>query len=186
MLWWFKSYAGVSRSGYETTLSITSLCDCEKDYYLIFNVFISKMRRLFSVFFYILPMLKFCAFCEHFVRNNFALRAKGQYSNYIISISVDLNRGNFAHQRMFRNNKTWFYCHSWKAMNTAKVAVLQCTVKAHTTKSFPAHDVKSAKVKNSRSVWKTCCLLGFLSISLFFFFSFNYGVRHDNVWIKAQ
>lgn len=45
-------------------------------------------------FFYILPMLKLCALCEHFVRNNFALRAKGQYTNYILSVSVDLNMGN--------------------------------------------------------------------------------------------
>lgn len=137
MLWWFKSYAGVRRSGYETTLSITSLCDCEKDYYLTFNFFISKMRGLFSVFFCILPMVKFCALCEHFVRNNFTLGAKGQYSNYILFISVDLNRAILPTKECLKIMRFFYYYYSWKVMNTAKVAILQCTVK-----SFPAHDVK--------------------------------------------
>ena len=158
MLWWFKSYAGVRRSGYETTLSITSLFDCEKDYYLTFNFFISKMRGLFSVFFCILPMLKFCAFCEHFVRNNFALGAKGQYSNYILFISVDLNRSILPTKECLKIMRFFFIIIITAGRSWILLKLLSCNAQWRVFQPM----MSSAKVKNSRPVWKTCCLFGFL------------------------
>lgn len=70
-------------------------------------------------------------------------------------------------------------------MNTAKVAVLQCTVRPTQQRVFQPMMSRMPKLRTSGLYERYAVSLDFYRFHFFFFF-FNYGLRHSNVRIKAQ